>query len=192
MTQATDELAVKAWFCREILPLEPALMRFLRRNWRVEADVVEFRQAVYAGIIEAAQAELPRNPRAYLFAAARNHLVNQARRAQIVSFELVADLETSMALEEVVTPERLMLARDELRQVQKALDSMPPRRREVIVLRKIEGLSVREVAARLGTSISAVEQHITAGLRDLVDRVLSEEPEVRRGTGLERHKVMKP
>jgi hypothetical protein len=25
---------VRAWFIREVLPLEPALMQYLRRNWR--------------------------------------------------------------------------------------------------------------------------------------------------------------
>lgn len=30
---------LRDWFCREVLPLEPALARFLRRNWRDQEEV---------------------------------------------------------------------------------------------------------------------------------------------------------
>ena len=33
-----DRDALKRWFCGEILPLEPPLTRFIRRNWRNEAE----------------------------------------------------------------------------------------------------------------------------------------------------------
>src|SRR3546814_8245093 len=70
--------ALKAWFLREILPLEPALMRFIRRNWRTEADVVDLRQEIYVRIYESACQRLPLNPKPFLFATARNHLIDRA------------------------------------------------------------------------------------------------------------------
>jgi DNA-directed RNA polymerase specialized sigma24 family protein len=42
----------------------------------------------------------------------------------------------------------------------------------VIVLRRVEGLSQRETAARLNISLKAVEQHTTKGMRMLVDFLL--------------------
>lgn len=165
--------ALRDWFCREILPHEAALTRFIRRNWRNEADVAELRQDVYAKVFETARDQRPMNPKAYLFTAARNHLINAARRARIVSFELVADLETSIVLEDATTPERHLTARDELRQVQAALDRMPDRRREIVMLRKLEGLSQKEIAARLGVSVSTVEKNLADGMRFLVDWMLN-------------------
>src|SRR3546814_15886254 len=72
--------ALKAWFLREILPLEPAVMRFIRRNWRTEADVVDLRQENYVRIYESACQRLPLNPKPFLFATARNHLIHHCRR----------------------------------------------------------------------------------------------------------------
>ena len=48
-----DSSTLKAWFFREVLPLEPALMRFLRRNWRNSAELVDLRQDIYARIYDA-------------------------------------------------------------------------------------------------------------------------------------------
>jgi RNA polymerase sigma factor (sigma-70 family) len=163
---------LKAWFCRDILPLEPALTRFIRRNWRNEADLTELRQDIYEKVFEGARAQIPLNAKAYLFATARNHLINHARRARIVSFDLVADLENSPILVDVVTPERVTSAREELRRVSAALDRLPPRRRTVVMLRKIEGLSHKDIAARLGITVSTVEQQLSHGMRTLVDLML--------------------
>ena len=41
--------------------------------------------------------------------------------------------------------------------------------REVIVLRKIDGLSQKEIAARLGLSELTVQVHVVRGLRRLED-----------------------
>ena len=37
---------LKDWFIREVLPLESALMQFLRQNWRDKADIADLRQVV--------------------------------------------------------------------------------------------------------------------------------------------------
>ena len=83
------------------------------------------------------------------------------------------DLETSIVLEDTTTPERHLTARDELRQVQAALDRMPERRREIVMLRKLEGLSQKEIAARLGVSVSTVEKQLADGMRFLVGWMLN-------------------
>src|SRR3546814_20531070 len=120
--------ALKAWFLREILPLEPALMRFIRRNWRTEADVVDLRQEIYVRIYESACQRLPLNPKPFLFATARNHLIDRARRANIVSFGQVAALEASSAFEAALTPHRLPSSRDQPRPVPAGPEPFPPHR----------------------------------------------------------------
>ena len=177
-----DDATLKAWFLREIFPLEAALTRFIRRNWRNESDVPDLRQEIYARVYEGARGHLPLQAKPFLFTAARNHLINTAKRAQIVSFEHVADLETSPVAIDTVTPEQHLTARDELRMVQAGLDRLPPRCREVVMLRKIEGLSTREVAVRLNVGIDTVEQQMVHGMRALVDFMLGGSGKIRRPT----------
>jgi RNA polymerase sigma-70 factor (ECF subfamily) len=167
-----DEQTLNAWFCREVLPLEPALTQFLRRNWKVTADVTDLRQDIYERALSGARAAIPTHTRQYLFTVARNHLINCAKRGQIVSFELIADMNALQLDFDRFATERQLSARDELRRAQIALDQLPPRCREVVRLRKVEGLSTRETADRLGISVNTVEKQMTQGMRALVDFML--------------------
>lgn len=175
-----QEEALKTWFFREILPLEPALTRFIRRNWRDWSEVEDLRQEIYARVYEGALQGLPRQAKPYLFVTARNHLINRAKRSQIVRFEVVADLEALNVAIETVTPERELSARDELRRVLVGLDRLPPRCREVVRLRKFEGLSQREVATRMGIGEDTVEQQMVHGMRALTDFLLGGTGRIRR------------
>ena len=175
-----DEETLNAWFCREVLPLESALTSFIRRNWRVAADVTDLRQDIYERMLTGARAGLPAHTRQYLFTVARNHLINRAKHAQIVSFELVADM-ASLDIEfDRFGTERQLSAREELRRAQQGLDQLPSRCREVVWLRKVQGLSTRETAEQLGISVDTVEKQITQGMRALVDFMLGGTGKIRR------------
>jgi len=175
-----DEETLNAWFCQEVLPLERALTGFIRRNWRVAADVTDLRQDVYERVLTGARAGLPAHTAQYVFTVARNHLINRAKRGQVVSFELVADI-ASLDLEfDRFQTERQLSAREELRRAQEGLDRLPPRCREVVWLRKVQGLTTRETAEQLGISVDTVEKQITQGMRALVDFMLGGSGKVRR------------
>ena len=67
------------------------------------------------------------------------------------------------------SPDRTVIARDELRRLQSALDRLPERCREAVILGRIEGLSGREIAERMGITESTVSIHLANGVRALVD-----------------------
>lgn len=180
-----EDADLNAWFCRDILPLEGALTRFIAKNWRTRDDVIELRQDIYERTLMGARDVLPANAGAFLFTIARNHLINCAMRARIVSFELVADLENVGEAPDLFSTDRLLDARDQLRRARAGLDTLPPRCREVVRLRKIEGLSTREAADRLGVGIDTVERQLTLGMRALVDFMLGGSGKIRR-TGIGR------
>ncbi len=171
---------VNAWFVREVLPLEAALMHFLRRNWRNRSDFADLRQDVYVRVYEAAQKEIPRFAKPFLLRTARNLLINRVKREQIVPIETFADLDVLGAGSAEAAPDRVVIAREELRVLQDALDHLPPRAREAVVLRQIEGLSLREIAQRMNIAEKTVERHITIGLRGLADYLYGGSDDVRR------------
>jgi RNA polymerase sigma factor (sigma-70 family) len=168
--------AVNEWFCAEVLPLEPALMRLLRRHWRYQEELPDLRQEIYVRVYEAAARDgVPSSTPAFVFTCARNLLVDRVRRAQVVSFDAVADLEELPEQPESdFTPEQLADARQELSMLQMALDDLSPRCREVVILRKIDGLSHTEIAKRLGIAKGTVEKQITLGVRALAETLYSQ------------------
>ena len=93
---------------------------------------------------------------------------------------LVADLEASLPDPSVIDVEAHLTAREELRRVQAGLDGLPARCRQVVTLRRIEGLTTREVAERMNISVSTVEQQMVHGMRALADFLAGGSGRVRR------------
>jgi RNA polymerase sigma-70 factor (ECF subfamily) len=167
-----DDDELDAWFVREVLPLERALTSYIRRNWRVAEDVFELRQDIYEHALIGARRELPSNPRAYVYTLARNHLINHAKRSRIVSFDIIADLDTVDREFDVHEAERALTARDELRHAKAGIDKLPPRCREVMRLRKLDGLSTQEAADALGVSTETIRQQLKYGMKALIDHMV--------------------
>lgn len=157
------------WFTREVLPLEGILMRYLRQNWRDGSEWLDLRQEVYVRVYESARGGLPERTAPFLLATARNLLIDRARRSHVVSIESYAELDDLSVCE--LTPERHASGRAELNVLLEALESLPPRCREVVVLRKVEGLSQRDVATEMGISEDTVEKQIAKGMRYIADRL---------------------
>ncbi|MGA9475815.1 MAG: RNA polymerase sigma factor [Terriglobales bacterium] len=180
---AVKGMAVSAadeWFEQKVLPLEALLMQFLERNWRNPSDVPDFRQDVYVRVYEAALREIPENATQFVLTTARNLLISRARHQRIVPIETAADLENLGAAADTPGPERIALARDELRHLQAALDRLPPRCREAIVLRRVHGLSRGEIAVRMGISELSVSSYLSRGICVLADTLHGEPSNIRR------------
>ena len=110
--------------------------------------------------------------RAYLFRMAGNlaidHVRVESRRAEILdgSQVLFEDVE--------ISPESAAVSRDQLRRVELALAELPPKCREVLVLARMHGLEHKEIARRLGVSVSLVEKYQLRALRHCRERLGSQ------------------
>jgi len=171
---------VDEWFAREVLRLESALVQYLHRNWRNPSDIADLKQDIYVQVYEAALREIPVHTRQFVFTTARNLLINRVRREQVVSIEAVADLDGLETAEDTPGPDRTVVARDELRQLQLAMERLPDRQREVFRMAQIEGLSGREIAFRLGLAENTVSQHLTKATQLIADILYGEPKDLRR------------
>ena len=156
---------VDLWFAREILPHEESLTRFLARAWPQRDEIHDLRQEVYVRVYQAAAAQRPSLPKAFLFATARHLITDRLRRSRIVSIEAVGDLHDSYVLTDERSPDRWLDARQMLKRLAEALDRLPDRCREVVWLRRIEDLPQKQIAERLGISEKTVEKQIAKGAR---------------------------
>ena len=163
---------LETWFVREVLPLETMLMRFLRRNWRDRSDIEDLRQEIYVRVCEAAEVEVPKSAKSFVFATARNLLTDLVRKENVVPIAAVADPDLMGVERDEPLQDRALIAKDELRRLQSALDKLPPRHREAVILGRIEGLSGREIAARMGIAEGTVSEHLKLGMYALTDLYL--------------------
>lgn len=157
-----------------ILPHEAALRGWLsRRRAPAAFDIDDIVQESYAVLAERERLDDILNPRAYLFQVAHSLVIRNIRRARIVSILAVEDLGLIDMPDEAATPEQCAIAHDDLRQLAEVIASMPGQTREAFVLRRIRGLSQREIASAMGLSENTVEKHIVRGIRWLGDWLAS-------------------
>lgn len=153
------------WFAHEILPYEAALMRYLARICPRGEDIVDLRQDIYVKVYEAAKIQRPTLVRPFLFAIARNLVIDRLRRRRIVSIEPTGDAEVLNVILDELSPERRISARQELKALSAAFAQLPPKCREVVWLRKVDEVPQAEVARLMGISPRTVEFHVQKGMR---------------------------
>jgi RNA polymerase sigma factor (sigma-70 family) len=163
------EESLDAWFKREILVHEEALVRYVERMWRDRDEVRDLRQETYVRVYEAAARARPLQPKSFLFATARNLMTDHIRRRRIVAIDLVGDLEALNVMVEEKSPEVRTSAYEDLRHLAEALDTLPPKCREVVWLRRVDELPQKKVARQLGITEKTVEKHVMKGMRLLAE-----------------------
>ena len=156
------------WLACHIMPHEPWLRRRLRNGATVGMDIDDVVQESYARLVMLDNVAHIVEPRRYLLQVARNVVLQHARHAKVVSIELMGDLEILHPAADDPLPDRQIEGQQEWQLLQDAISTLPPRCQQVYRLRKIEGLSQREVAERLVMSESNVEKHLGRGVEKLM------------------------
>ena len=111
---------------------------------------------------------------AYLFQATRNRVLNHLRHLKIEQRsepEIRGESSSTPPADADVVQEELSVA------VQRAVQALPDRCREVFELSRVHGLKYAEIAQQLGISVKTVEAQMGKALRTLRERLASWLPE---------------
>jgi RNA polymerase sigma-70 factor (ECF subfamily) len=153
------------WFAEEVQPHEPALRAYLRRRFPDATDVDDLVQESYLRMLRARAAVPIASAKAYLFTTARHLALALFRRPKIFANVRVTDppvcriiQEAADVIEQVSTTQEVALLLD-------AIDALPRRCREIFILRKLRGLSQKEIAAKLGLSDQTVQVQVGRGAK---------------------------
>lgn len=156
----------RAWFRREILPLEARLLAYARKFCRDgQADPEDLVHDAFARVIACKTWREIANPAAFASRTLRNVALDGLRRRKVLTITAVADFDLIGGMDESPDPETVLASRDELRQLREAIAELPTQCRRVFTLRKVYSLSPGEIAVRMGLSVSTVEKHLIKGLR---------------------------
>ena len=171
----TEQEQRRAWFRREILPLEPELRGYIRRLTRDNAATEDLLHDTFARIIAAEGWREIDSPAGFAIRTARNVVYDGLRRQQVVSIEFVADVGAFGLVDEQADPEETLVARDELRRLRAIVEALPAQQRRVFTLRKVYGMSPQAIAEKLGLSVSTVEKHLVKAVRACADALARED-----------------
>jgi RNA polymerase sigma-70 factor (ECF subfamily) len=157
------------WFAKEVQPHEPALRGYLRGTFPSLPDVDDLVQESYSRLIRAREAGPIQFVKAFLFTTARNVALDLFRRRKIAPMDRITEDERRHVIEDAPGVADMVSRQQELTLLADAIRALPERCRQVLTLRKLYGLSQRDIAQKLGISEHTVEVQVAKGMRRIAD-----------------------
>lgn len=155
------------WFAEEVYRHDGQLKVYLRRRFPCVRDVDDLVQDSYVRIWQRQLARPIDSAKAFLFQVARRLALNDVRHRQASPFDDRVTDEAGSRVSETGDLREAVCTRQEVRLLLDLIETLPPCCRQIVVLRKLEGLSQREIAARLGLSEQTVQVQACRGLKRL-------------------------
>jgi len=162
-TQSRKDIV--AWVGSHVLPHEASVRAWLKRWTGRAQDIDDVIQEAYSRLAALDSVAHIGSGRAYLFQTTRNIVLEHARRSKIVRIDNMTDLSDLSIVDETPPLDRIVGGARELQRVEQLIDQLPFKCRRVFVLRRVHGVSQREIAKDLGISESAVEKQAARGLK---------------------------
>lgn len=163
--QADDALTHDERFGSVLEEYAPRLIRFLEMRTGSEADAQDLAQEAYFRLCRVKNPDLIREPEAYLFRIASN-LANELvlrRRNQPTSFARGTDEVEATEGDNGSFCSHLE-KRSEIDRLQEILSELPPLYQAILLLRKRDGFSHKEIAEQLAISPHTVQKYLTRAL----------------------------
>jgi RNA polymerase sigma-70 factor (ECF subfamily) len=161
----TPDTTAARWFKDEVQPHGAQLRSYLRGAFPTVRDVDDVVQESYLRVWRARLERPIRSAKSFLFQVARHCAIDLVRRERVSPEVALPDLAALSVLDDGPGVAEVACTREELALLAQALLALPPRCREVMLLRQIEGLPQKEIARRLGLSELTVQTHVVNGLR---------------------------
>lgn len=104
----------------------------------------------------------PDYPKAFLYTSVRNRCVDYLRHARLP----MADVATH-DLENIISDDEARKRSEAEARLWNAIDRLPERQRQVLLMSKRDGMKYREIAQELGISERTVEHQVSAAMKKL-------------------------
>ena len=137
------------------------LRAWLGSRFPPQCDIDNLVQEALVRVCQAWERGELHSPKAFLFATARNLALDQVRRLQIAPTISLVEIDAQAVLEEGASVPDLVARNQELEFLTEVIQSLPDRCRQVFTLRKVYGMSQRDIAIRLGISEHTVSAQLT-------------------------------
>ena len=152
------------WFAKQVLPHEGMLRAWLRSQFPSERDIDDVVQEAYVRLLRAKNRGEVVSLKAFLFATARNLSRDRFRHRCVNRAEPLVENEALYVLADGDDVAESVAHNQELEMLTEAIQSLPDRCRQIFTLRKVYGMSQREIAAKLGISECTVSAQLTIGV----------------------------
>jgi RNA polymerase sigma-70 factor (ECF subfamily) len=157
----------QARFERTVLPHLNAAYNLARWLLRNEQDAEDMVQEAYLRAFTGFDGFRGEDGRAWLLAIVRNTCYSWLRKNRVQELMTVFEEETHSISVEHSDPESLQLKKADTEALRQALDRLPAEFREILILREMEGMSYKQIAAITEVPLGTVMSRLTRARRRL-------------------------
>ena len=143
------------------------LKRYFNRRISCADEVEDMVQEVLVRLIRRGHVSKIENLAGYVFETASSVLKDRHRRHRIRYTAAHDSFDQDMHGGVDFSPEDVLIGRERLSRAVSALLQLPERTRTIFILRRLEGMKYKEIAHRLGITVSAVEKHVQRAITHL-------------------------
>src|SRR5688572_11374300 len=140
------------------------LKKFLAGFLRAQQDIEDVAQEAYLRAYMAEQRESIEQPKAFLFRVAKNLALTRLTRKSRQITDYIEDAGDSVVMETAAASDEELEAQQCFGMYCEAVAALPEKCRQVFLLRKVHGLGHKEIAERMGLSVSSVEKYLREGI----------------------------
>ncbi len=162
-----DDSSLSRWFAAEAQPHDAPLKAYLRHAFPAVRDNDDVVQESYLRLWRARLAGTVQSARGFLFCAARRLAIDFLRRHRRSPLIPLGDQTPENVIDEGPDTRALASEQEKILLLAEALDALPPRQRQMVILCKLQSKPHREVAAALGLSEKTVTEHVYRGVQRL-------------------------
>lgn len=162
---------IDRWMIEEVLPHEPQYLAVARRLTRNDDEAADLVQEAMVKLLAVDGWAAIANPRTYAIRSIHNLAFGRMRRAKIVEFQQLSEIDSLELVDEAPDAFRVAAGRDQLARLSNALAAMPERCRTVLVRRRFQDEAPSDIADDLGISLSTLEKRLRRALH-LLGRAL--------------------
>lgn len=144
--------------------LRRSLMRYASRYFNQPQDIEDVVQEAFARVIEARTTRKIRITDSYLYRTTRNLALNTLDKSEYKLTRTVGDTLPQSVLLESPSLEEQFESRRRFELFCRAVRQLPAKCQRVFILRRVYGLSQKDIAERMGISVKTVEVHLTKAI----------------------------
>lgn len=169
-TPQPSELAGHSqWFSENVHAHDSSLKSYVRSSFPHLRDIDDVVQESYLRLLRVHATRPIHYGKAFLFTIARNVAINLLHRQKKSPLIAVADLAAISVIDEKADVHEATFSKEEITLLAQGIDALPPRCREVFILRRIQGVPQKEIAARLGISEQTVQNQVQRGVKQCTE-----------------------
>jgi RNA polymerase sigma factor (sigma-70 family) len=153
------------WFAEDVYAHDSSLKAYLRQSFPAVRDIEDVVQDSYVRIWKARAVQPIKSAKAFLFTIARRVALDVARHNRRSPIDAASDLENLSSQHMGPDARDAATTSQEVELLAAAIDALPSRCRAVFMMRRLQGVSQKEIALRLGISEQTVQVQAARGLR---------------------------